>query len=188
MSKGSLIKGRNGKERNKVLAVFQKRVLAPHTIPSFSLLGISALERAPTAAAGLDGGWPSRPLSLAHCAASWLRWSLTLRVLTSATWNPTHLEIEFSIQLKANTRQVREGNLSTSSGSFFSVFGLPGMAQSWGHRGWHQHRLGTGQKHKSQGVYSGPSESENPPRGGGRREVGKGRRKGRQRRAQQPVF
>lgn len=56
MSKGSLIKGRNGKERNKVLAVFQKRVLAPHTIPSFSLLGISALERAPTAAAGLDGG------------------------------------------------------------------------------------------------------------------------------------
>lgn len=56
MSKGSLIKGRNGKGRNRVLAVFQTRVLAPHTIPFFSLVEISASERPLTAATELGDG------------------------------------------------------------------------------------------------------------------------------------
>lgn len=38
------------KEGTKVLAVFQKGVLAPHTIPFFNLLEISTLKRPLTAA------------------------------------------------------------------------------------------------------------------------------------------
>lgn len=42
------------KEGTKVLAVFQKGGLAPHTIPFFNLLEISALSRALPAAVKLD--------------------------------------------------------------------------------------------------------------------------------------
>lgn len=156
-------------------------------LPSQShFVEISALARPLTAAAGLDDGWPSRSLSLAHCAASWLRWSLILRVFTSVTWNPTHLDIEFSVQLKVNTRQVRERNISTtSSGRVFSVFGLPGMAQSHCHRQRCQHRLGTGEKHKFRG-YTPDLLNQKIPGGG--KGVGKRRGRRRGRGAQQPVF
>lgn len=42
------------KEGTKVLAVFQKGVLAPHTFPFFNLLEIGSLKSPLTAAAELD--------------------------------------------------------------------------------------------------------------------------------------
>lgn len=46
----STIKGSMIKRRSKVLAIFQKDVLASHTVPFFNLLEISALKRFLTAA------------------------------------------------------------------------------------------------------------------------------------------